>query len=102
MKLRDIALPVPKGISSVLACVLVLVSVGCKAPGKPKLESEEARPEQVLDFPTLYKQNCAACHGERGRNGASISLANPVYLATAGTSNIQRVITVGVPGTMMP
>ncbi len=102
MKLRNIALTVSGGISSLLACALVLLISGCKAPGKPIANSEEARPEQVLDFPTLYKQNCAACHGESGRNGASISLSNPVYLAFAGTANIQRVISQGVPGTMMP
>ncbi|RXH54785.1 c-type cytochrome [Granulicella sibirica] len=76
---------------------------GCKeAPGKPKAEVESGRPEQVLDFNVLYKQNCAACHGESGKNGAAISLANPIYLATAGAPNIQRITASGVPGTMMP
>lgn len=86
-----------------LAGSLCLASLGCRnAPGKPRLESEAARPDQILDFPTLYKQNCAACHGEDGKNGAAISLANPMYLATAGIDNIQRVTATGVHGTMMP
>jgi mono/diheme cytochrome c family protein len=55
------------------------------------------RPEEVLAFPTLYKQNCAACHGENGRNGAAISLANPVYIALAGETHLQEVIANGVP-----
>jgi cytochrome c oxidase cbb3-type subunit 3/ubiquinol-cytochrome c reductase cytochrome c subunit len=50
----------------------------------------------------LYGQNCAACHGDQGRNGAAISLANPIYLAVAGPANLQRVIAAGVTGTMMP
>lgn len=29
----------------------------------------------------LYTQNCTARHGAEGRGGASIALANPVYLA---------------------
>jgi mono/diheme cytochrome c family protein len=86
---------------SLLTCTLLLA--GCKnIPGKPKLGAETERPEQVADFATLYKQNCVACHGDNGRNGAAISLANPVYLATAGAANLQRVTAAGVPGTMMP
>jgi cytochrome c oxidase cbb3-type subunit 3/ubiquinol-cytochrome c reductase cytochrome c subunit len=60
------------------------------------------RPEQVLDFAALYKQNCAACHGENGRNGAAISLANPVYIAVAGEDQLRNVIAKGVPGKLMP
>jgi cytochrome c oxidase cbb3-type subunit 3/ubiquinol-cytochrome c reductase cytochrome c subunit len=60
------------------------------------------RPEQVLDFPTLYKANCAACHGENGRNGAAISLANPVYLAVAGEDNLRHITANGVSGKLMP
>jgi mono/diheme cytochrome c family protein len=78
-------------------------SLGCRsAPGKPRLDAESARPEQVLDFPALYKQNCAACHGADGNNGAAISLANPVYLLTAGMNNIGRITATGLPGTLMP
>ena len=86
-----------------LACVLALCATGCKdAPGMPKPWSETPRPDQVLDFATLYGENCAACHGDNGTNGTAISLANPVYLAAAGLANIQRVTASGVPGTMMP
>jgi cytochrome c oxidase cbb3-type subunit 3/ubiquinol-cytochrome c reductase cytochrome c subunit len=60
------------------------------------------RPEQVLDFPTLYKQNCTACHGEAGKNGAAIPLANPVYLSIAGEDQIHQIIANGVAGKLMP
>jgi cytochrome c oxidase cbb3-type subunit 3/ubiquinol-cytochrome c reductase cytochrome c subunit len=56
----------------------------------------------VLDFATLYRQNCSACHGDNGKSGAAIALANPVYLAIAGSANIQRITADGVPGTAMP
>ena len=89
--------------SALLAAGLCLANIGCmNAPGKPKLDAEAARPEQVLDFPTLYKQNCAACHGVDGKSGVAIALANPVYLATAGIDNVERVTAEGVHGTMMP
>jgi mono/diheme cytochrome c family protein len=89
---------------ALLAGYLCLGGVGCmNAPGKPKLvDAATVRPDQVLDFPTLYKQNCAACHGADGRQGAAISLANPVYLSTAGVDNIERVTAKGLPGTLMP
>ena len=60
------------------------------------------RPEEVLAFSVLYKQNCAACHGENGRNGATISLANPEYVALAGETRLRNVIANGVPGKLMP
>jgi mono/diheme cytochrome c family protein len=84
-----------------LLCALGLV--GCRAaPGKPLPGSEAKRPDQVLDFPTLYKENCSACHGDQGRMGAAISLANPAYLSFAGAANLERITANGVPGTMMP
>ena len=68
-----------------------------RGPGlRPSVRNE------VVDFATLYGQNCAGCHGAAGKNGAAISLANPVYLAVAGATNIQHVTSAGVPGTAMP
>jgi mono/diheme cytochrome c family protein len=89
--------------AALIMAALAVGATGCQdAPGKPKIGSDVSRPEKVLDFETLYSQNCAGCHGEHGSNGAAISLANPVYLATAGAANIQRVTSAGVSGTMMP
>jgi cytochrome c oxidase cbb3-type subunit 3/ubiquinol-cytochrome c reductase cytochrome c subunit len=56
----------------------------------------------VVDFATLYGQNCSACHGANGARGAAISLSNPIYLATAGEAAIQNATANGVPGTLMP
>ncbi|HXC95381.1 MAG TPA: cytochrome c [Edaphobacter sp.] len=68
----------------------------------PKMDPAVLRPEVVLDFPTLYKANCAACHGENGKNGAAISLNNAVYLAIAGEGNLREVTAKGVHGGLMP
>src|SRR3981189_2030463 len=64
--------------------------------------AEVPRPDDVLDFSTLYKSNCAACHGENGMDGVAISLANPVYLAVAGEDNLRHIVANGVSGRLMP
>src|SRR5665213_1943145 len=83
--------------------ILCLGCIGCmNAPGRPVSGPEVPRPDQVMDFAALYKQNCAGCHGENGKDGAAIALANPVYLAVAGEANLRQVIAKGVDGKLMP
>jgi cytochrome c oxidase cbb3-type subunit 3 len=56
-----------------LAVVSLVTLVACDAPdGQPQSNSEPIAPSQVLDFSTLYAQNCAGCHGAQGRGGAAI------------------------------
>ncbi len=86
-----------------MATVLLLAPLGCAhAPGRPGPGPEVVRPEQVLDFQTLYKTNCAACHGVNGSGGPAIALSNPVYLAYAGEATLRDVTTKGVPHKLMP
>src|ERR1700689_2218162 len=81
----------------------VLVLVGCdRMPGRPGPREEVPRPEQVLDFNTLYKENCSGCHGADGKGSAAIALSDPVYLALADDAAILAVAAGGVPGTQMP
>ena len=88
---------------ALVAGAICLAATGCShIPGRPAPGPEVVRPEQVLDFPTLYKQNCTACHGEAGKNGAAIPLANPVYLSIAGEDQIRQIIANGVAGKLMP
>ena len=98
-----IAFPKRASFPALALAALCLLPTGCKRlPGHPAPEPEVPRPDQVLDFPTLYRKNCAACHGEDGKNGASLPLANPVYIAIAGQTNISRIAANGVPGKLMP
>ena len=72
---------------------LVFLSA-CSTPnGQPQKGSEPVAPSQVVDFGTLYAQNCAACHGAEGRGGASLALANPVYLAIVDGNAVHNVVT---------
>ena len=69
---------------------------------KPHNSTETFAPKEVLEFGALFSANCAGCHGENGRGGAAIALANPVYLALANDRAIRNVIANGVRGTAMP
>jgi cytochrome c oxidase cbb3-type subunit III len=87
-------------LSSALCAMLVS---GCGSPhGQPAKGSETLAPNEVLEFGTLYKENCAGCHGTEGRGGAAIALASPVYLAIADDVEIRKVTANGVRGTAMP
>jgi len=86
-----------------LAVVSLVTLVACDAPdGQPQSNSEPIAPSQVLDFSTLYAQNCAGCHGAQGRGGAAIGLANPVYLAIVDQTTMRNIVDNGVRGTSMP
>jgi cytochrome c oxidase cbb3-type subunit 3 len=85
------------------AALGVTLLSGCSSPhGRPRKGSEVLAPNEVLEFSTLYAENCAGCHGAKGRGGAAIGLADPVYLGIADDAVIRKVIANGVPGTSMP
>jgi cytochrome c oxidase cbb3-type subunit III len=88
---------------SAFAVLLLVLLAACSIPnGQPQKGSEPVAPNQVVDFGTLYAQNCAGCHGAEGRGGASIALANPVYLAIVDENAAHKVVANGVRGTSMP
>jgi mono/diheme cytochrome c family protein len=81
---------------------LGLCAIGCeRIPGRPGPGPDVPRPESELRFAALYQQNCAACHGDNGRDGAALSLANPVYVEFA-KDHLQTIVSNGVPGHLMP
>jgi cytochrome c oxidase cbb3-type subunit 3 len=85
------------------AAILAVLLSGCaSAPGRPHRGSEAPAPNEILEFSALYANNCAACHGENGRRGAAVALADPVYLAIAGDEAIREVVANGIQGTAMP
>ena len=74
---------------SVTAALAVTLLSGCgTSHGRPRERAETLAPNEILDFATLYAENCAGCHGAEGRGGAAIALANPVYLAIADQAAI--------------
>jgi mono/diheme cytochrome c family protein len=79
---------------SISAATIMLVACG-NSPEQYVL------PDKVTDFATLYKGNCAGCHGQNGRHGAARPLNDGLYLALIGKERLRNVIAKGVPGTTM-
>jgi cytochrome c oxidase cbb3-type subunit III len=91
----------------VTARLLMLVSclavLGCgPLPGHPKPGPLVPRPDSVVDFATLYGQNCSGCHGAGGMNGPSYPLANAKYQALVDEQLLHEVVADGEAGTLMP
>lgn len=83
--------------------ILVLcgfASLGCNSDS-PKLAAV-LRPDKVMDFHTLFQQNCSGCHGADGTHGASMPLGNPEYQAIVDEGTLGHAIGNGVQGTLMP
>jgi mono/diheme cytochrome c family protein len=88
--------------SFAVALVATFLGVGCRPPGKPTEADIELKPQEVLDFAVLFKQNCAGCHGQDGKGNTALALANPVYLAIANDDIIRRATALGIHGSLMP
>ena len=86
-----------------VAFLPVVLGVACSnSRGRPGPNSEVLAPREITDFHFLYAKNCAACHGPEGKDGAALSLGDPLLLAIADDAVIRRIVTTGVPGTPMP
>lgn len=92
---------VSRSLAALFTAAALAALTGCQsAPGYPG--KADPRPDQELDFATLYGQNCAGCHGPDGRGGAAIALNSSTYLAFAGRDHIRSVAAHGIRGSLMP
>lgn len=54
------------------------------------------------DGATLFAQNCAACHGDKGTGGIGVPLALPSFQASISDDYVRKTIRMGRPGRIMP
>lgn len=87
----------------VLATCCVALA-GCDwMPGKPVEKRDKWQPPTaVVDFKTLFAENCQGCHGDGTSVSGAISLNNPTYLAVVPQDTFRQVVANGIPGTKMP
>jgi cytochrome c oxidase cbb3-type subunit 3 len=83
----------------VFVSIIGLASCGVSRRGTG--ETHVLRPSEVADFSALYAQNCSGCHGVNGKDGLTVGIGTPVYLAIADDTTMRRVIAEGRQGTPM-
>lgn len=81
--------------------MLLTVDACTRLPGKPGAGPEVPRPDAVLDPVTLYRANCAGCHGMDGQHGPAMALSDHVYLAIVDNTTLRSTIANGRRGTAM-
>lgn len=84
-------------LSIVGVAASALLLTGCATP-----EPVHLAPHDVMDFHTLFADNCQGCHGVNGEGGAVQRLNDPVYLAIVPKEEMFYTIANGRPGTLMP
>ena len=95
----------PSTCKNILALLGVVVAVACvgacgKISTTDPVENVVVTTVQVAM--QNYAQNCSACHGANGVNGAARQLADANYLASVGRDALINIATNGVPGGFCP
>jgi mono/diheme cytochrome c family protein len=75
---------------------------GCDLPGKPKPADQYVPPQKEMTFSVLFQENCIGCHGANGKLGPAPPLNDGLFLALMPDTELQRVISEGRAGTLMP
>jgi cytochrome c oxidase cbb3-type subunit 3 len=82
--------------------LLAALAAGCSKPSLPRTGDRPVRSDRVLDFTTLYGQNCAGCHGADGQFGPAPPLNDPTFLSIVPDAVLKQLVAGGRPGTPMP
>ncbi|HVU88718.1 MAG TPA: c-type cytochrome [Pirellulales bacterium] len=86
-------------------CALVVLgsfAAGCDLRGRPNPDDRPVPANAVVDFDTLYRVNCAGCHGAEGSFGAAPPLNDQLFLEIVPDETLHEVIRRGREGTPMP
>lgn len=85
------------------ALALLATTSGCDwMPGRPVRQDIPPEQARAVEFQTLFRTNCLACHSDGTTYSAARPMNDPVYLAFIGSDNMQRIIEEGVADTSMP
>jgi len=82
--------------------LVAIVVVGCDRSDQTRAVDRPVPADRVVDFTTLYKENCAGCHGADGTLGPAPPLNDPIFLSIVPDAVVLGLISQGRPGTPMP
>ncbi|MEE2907830.1 MAG: c-type cytochrome [Planctomycetota bacterium] len=91
--------------TAISACCLTtaMLAGGCDwMPGKPTEADKPIIKSTISNFEILWTTQCSGCHGADGRWGPARPLNDPMYLAIANKDYVTRVVSDGVPNSLMP
>lgn len=95
----------PLGVALAVGVVLGLVggmSRGEEKPAEPKAVNPFAGNEEAIrEGGVLFRQNCAACHGPRGRGGKGPDLTDIHWMHGSRDEDVFHTVRSGVRGTTM-
>src|SRR5258707_5898664 len=94
---------IARAILSLVPLTLLVGSLGCNRKiGPPNDQEELMRPEDVVSFDRLYKQNCSACHGENGSGGPRSVWPIPTIKHLWMAPPLSAGSTLAIPGPRLP
>jgi len=79
--------------------LLAVIATGCD---QRQAAYRPVPADRVVDFGTLYAENCAGCHGADGTLGPAPPLNDRIFLSIVPDAVVLSLITDGRPGTPMP
>lgn len=95
----------PHALKNIMALIGVIVAALCVG-ACGKISATDPADTVVASLPQAamsnYAENCSACHGANGVNGAARQLADANYLASVGREALINITTNGVPGGFCP
>jgi mono/diheme cytochrome c family protein len=90
-----------RAAQAVGASILLFVA-GCDWHFRSEPLATPVPAEDIEDFSKLYGLHCAGCHGPNGNLGPAPPLNDPVFLSIVPDTELERVISDGRKGTLMP
>jgi cytochrome c oxidase cbb3-type subunit III len=84
------------------ALVMAFFTTGCDMPGRPNSSDRPVPANSVVNFDSLYRVNCAGCHGPDGSHGPAPALNDQLFLQIVPDEVLTEVIRRGRPSTPMP
>ncbi len=90
------------GAGLTLAILLAFQVYLLREPARLDSDAERDLQQSVAAGETIFAEQCAACHGDRGQGGIGPALNSKSLLTGVGNNQLFGLVRTGIPGTAMP